>query len=268
MPTARTADLGVTFAGHSTALIELDGARVLTDPILRDRLLHLTRLAPPVDLRRWRDPELILISHSHLDHLDRRTLKLLGGGATVVAPRDVAGLLRRIGFKNVAGVAAGESVEVHGLKVTATPAVHGGRRLPWKATAETIGFTVTGSQSFYFAGDTDLFPEMADLGPGIDLALLPVWGWGEKLGKGHLDPERATEATRRIAPRVAIPVHWGGYLPARLHRRRPELLTEPPREYARLVRQMGLATQVEVLDPGSSFTLAPGDGGRLAEEAS
>lgn len=251
------ADLTLTFAGHSTMLVELDGVRLLTDPLLRERLLHLRRHAPPVDLRRWRDPELILISHSHFDHLDRRTLKLLGGDATVVAPRDSVGLLRRIGFTRVIGVVPGESVEVSGLRVTATPAVHGGGRLPWNATAEALGFSVTGTQSFYYAGDTDLFPEMAELGPDLDLALLPVWGWGEKLGKGHLDPSRATEATRLLRPRIAVPVHWGGYLPARLHRRRPELLTDPPREFARLVAGLGLPTRVEVLDPGDSLTLAP-----------
>ncbi len=248
----------VAFAGHSTVLVELDGARVLIDPLFRSALLHLQRHAPHVDLERWGSPDVVLISHSHMDHLDKRSLKLVDKSARVVVPRDCVRLMRGLGFDDVNGVAAGDTVAAAGLSVHAVPAEHGGSRMPWNAPAETIGFVVSGSQTFYYAGDTDLFDGMAQLAGSLDLALLPVWGWGPKLGEGHLDPDRAAEAAAMLEPRVAVPVHWGGYLPAGMARRRPELLTEPPRRFRRIVEAAGLSsTRVELIEPGSEIALAP-----------
>lgn len=128
--------------------------------------------------------------------------------------------------------------------------------MPWNPPAETIGFVIEGSQSAYFAGDTDLFVGMAELAPKLDLALLPVWGWGSKLGEGHLDPVRAAKAVELLRPRVAVPVHWGGYLPAGMAKRRPELLIEPPRRFRELVGQLALGdTRVELIEPGAEISI-------------
>ena len=245
----------VAFGGHSTVLIDIDGVRVLTDPLFRSYLLHLQRHAPPIELEEYTRADLLLISHSHLDHLDRRSLKLLPKDIKVIVPNDTVNLMRGLGFKDVIGVSAGQEVEAHGLTVHATDAVHRGKRMPWHRHAETLGFLARGSQSFYFAGDTDLFAEMEHFGPDLDLALLPVWGWGPKLGEGHLDPGRAAEAVELIRPKIAVPIHWGGYLPATMAKRRPDLLTNPPREFKRLVEKLGVTTRVELIEPGSSADL-------------
>ena len=79
---------------------------------------------------------------------------------------------------------------------------------------------------------------MSELG-AVDLALLPVWGWGTYANEGHLDPERAARALQLIRPRVAVPIHWGTLFPAGLRRLRPSYLTEPPLEFARLGRPVG-----------------------------
>ena len=73
---------------------------------------------------------------------------------------------------------------------------------------------VAGTASVFFAGDTDLFDEMSGLVPKLDLALLPIWGWGPTIGPGHLDPGRAAEALTLLAPRLAVPIHWGTLRPA------------------------------------------------------
>lgn len=249
----------VAFAGHSTTLVELDGVRVLSDPLFRSALLHLQRQAPLVDLDRYGTPDMLLISHSHLDHLDKRSLKLIDKSAHAIVPSDSAKLMRAQGFTNVTGVSAGDELESNGLIVRAVHADHGGKRMPWNDTAETIGFVVEGTQSFYYAGDTDLFDEMAELAP-LDLALLPVWGWGPKLGEGHLDPARAAQAVELLRPRVAVPVHWGGYLPAGMAKRRPDLLVDPPRKFRTLVEQSPVDTVVELIEPGDEVSIAP-DGG-------
>lgn len=244
--------LEVAFAGHSTVLIDIDGVRVLTDPLFRSYLLHLQRHAPPVDLEQYTKADLLLISHSHLDHLDRRSLKLLPKDIKAVVPSDTVKLMRGLGFTNVKGLSAGQSIEHEGVTIDAVHALHGGKRMPWHRDAETLGFVGRGSRSFYFAGDTDIYDEMSELGPELDLALIPVWGWGPKLGEGHLDPGRAAEAVELIRPQVAVPIHWGGYLPATLAKRRPDLLTQPPRDFKRLVEDLTVETHVELIEPGES----------------
>jgi len=107
---------------------------------------------------------------------------------------------------------------------------------------------IAGTQSIYFAGDTDLFDEMATLGP-IDLALLPVAGWGLRLPPGHLDPQRAAEALLRIQPRVAIPIHWGTYAPWRA----PAFDDTPARTFAELAATKAPGVEVRVLRPGESY---------------
>src|SRR5262249_14365509 len=111
-----------------------------------------------------------------------------------------------------------------------------------------------GGACVYFAGDTDLFPEMSELG-SVDLALLPVWGWGPFVGAGHLDPERAARALEMIRPRLSVPIHWGTLYPAGLNRLLPRFLTEPPLEFARLARRYAPDVRVEILAPGSDLSL-------------
>ena len=84
-------------------------------------------------------------------------------------------------------------------------------------------------RSVYFAGDTDVFAGMAELAP-VDVALLPIWGWGPTMGPGHMDPDRAAEAAALLEARLAIPIHWGTYYPVHLGLRGPPafLQTPPP----------------------------------------
>jgi L-ascorbate metabolism protein UlaG (beta-lactamase superfamily) len=142
------------------------------------------------------------------------------------------------------------------LTVTAVEANHpnGGRLLERRSAA--IGFLVEGERRVYFAGDTDLFEGMGELAPGLDIALLPVWGWGPSIGTGHLDPERAARAAALLSPRVAIPIHWGSLYPLGLARVRPGPLRAPPREFAARVRELAPQVEVRVLSPGEATPLA------------
>jgi L-ascorbate metabolism protein UlaG (beta-lactamase superfamily) len=135
--------------------------------------------------------------------------------------------------------------------VVATEARHDARRWPLGVRAEPLGFAVRGSGgSAYFAGDTDLFDAMGDLAGSIDVALLPVSGWGATLGPGHLDAARAAEAAARIAPRVAVPVHWGTLAPVWPMKRHPDPRA-PPVEFAARVARDAPGVEVRVLEPGA-----------------
>ncbi len=244
----------IVWLGHSTVLIELDGVRLITDPVLRNRIGPLVRVADPPDAGAARDVDAVLLSHLHADHADLPSLRRVSGQAPILAPTGATEWLRSRGFRDVRELAPGDEARVGDVRIAATPAVHEGRRWPRGPVADAIGFAVRGSRSAYFAGDTDLFDAMSELRGSIDVALLPVWGWGPTLGPGHLDPARAAAAAELIRPRVAIPIHWGTFAlswPAR----RPADPRRPAREFEAAVRRASPEVEVRVLSPGQRTEL-------------
>jgi L-ascorbate metabolism protein UlaG (beta-lactamase superfamily) len=250
---------GITYVGHSTTRIEVSGTRLLTDPILRSRIGHIRRIAalPP-------DPvagiDAVLVSHAHHDHLDLPSLKLLPPGLPVLAPRGCAGLLRRRTRLDVIEVAPGARVPVGAVTVTALPARHDGRRVPVGPPRPAIGYLVEGTRRVAFYGDTDLFDEMGELAGTLDAALLPIWGWGPRVGPGHLDPERAARAAALLEPAIAVPIHWGTLAGPRVWwRADPEL---PARRFSAAAATVAPGVRVCVVAPGGRLALgSEPDGG-------
>lgn len=244
----------LTYVGHATILIEIDGLRLLTDPLLTPRVSHLLRTSVVPDLDA---PHLdaVLLSHLHADHLHLRSMRRLGTAQLVVAPRGAAGYLARHGFKQVVEMAVGETLCIQGVDITATPANHPARPLPGRPRTDCLGYVINGSRRIYFTGDTDLFAGMADIGLGLDVALLPVWGWGPTLGVGHLNPYRAARALELLRPSLAIPIHWGTYFPAGLRPFLPRLLRHPPHTFARYAATFAPDVRVAVLNPGEALAL-------------
>lgn len=246
--------LAVEFVGHSTVVIEMAGLTVLTDPLLRSTFGHLRRVTVAPDVARLRQAKAVLISHLHHDHLDLPSMRMLGSDLTVVVPLGAGDLLRRTGFANVHELVAGESVTLGTISVQAVEASHRGKRLPFGPMAPALGYRLsTPGRSVYFAGDTDLFEGMSEL-QELDVALLPVWGWGPNLRGGHLDPRTAAEAVTRMRPKVAIPIHWGTFWPRGMGRFRRDRLTAPPFEFQRFVETSGAGARPVVLQPGERWT--------------
>ncbi len=244
----------IVFVGHATVLIELEGVRLLTDPLLRGGVAHLRRQVPSIAASTVADPDAVLISHLHHDHLDLRSLRRLGADTPLIAPAGAAAWLGRKGFTHAGELSAGEATTVGALTITAVEAHHDARR-PGAPPAEPIGYLVSGRQTVYFAGDTELFAGMADLSPAPDVALLPIAGWGAKLGPGHMDPLDAARAVELIQPRIAIPVHWGTLRPLGLGRRDRARLSEPPRLFAEHVARLAPSVEVRTLMPGRQTRL-------------
>jgi L-ascorbate metabolism protein UlaG (beta-lactamase superfamily) len=244
----------VTWLGHATVLVE-DRATILTDPVLTNRVVHLHRRAgqspetPP--------PDAVVVSHLHADHLHLPSLALLPEDTPVLLPKGAAGLLRRLRVRPVE-VTAGDTVTVGGLAVTAVPAVHSGTRWPWRRLrCDALGYVLEGTGTTYFAGDTVVFPEMADL-PALDLALLPVGGWGPWLRGQHLDPTAAAECLVTLDPRVCVPVHYGTLWPTGMRWLRPSRFHDPGRRFAEHARSTP-GVDVRVLTPGGSTRVDCGD---------
>lgn len=247
-------------------LLDLDGTRLLTDPVLRDRISYLRRQVPDVDPAWYAGVDAVLISHLHADHLDLPSLRLIGRGPPIVVPRGGGRLLERGGFRRVIEVEAGEEVRVGALTVRATHAEHPGARVPFGAKAPALGYVIEGSLKVYFAGDTGVFGGMAGIGRSIlDVALLPVGGWGplaplwERLPvavPGHLDPRRAAEALRLLKPSLAVPIHWGTYAPSGpLGRWMSASLGHPPEAFRRHAITLAPEVEVRVLPPGETLRL-------------
>jgi N-acyl-phosphatidylethanolamine-hydrolysing phospholipase D len=250
----------VTWVGHSTVLVQLDGVTFLTDPTWAERSgpfsgrIGVRRYTPPGiafdDLPRI---DFVLISHDHYDHLDEPTVRRLARtfNPLFVVPMGIKAWLADRGITNAVELDWGQSVTVGGLTVVCTPAQHGsgrtaldqGRRL-WAAWA------VLGSKRLYFAGDTGYFRHFKEAGEALgpfDLAILPIGSYTprEIARPVHISPEEAIQAALDLRATHFLGVHWGTFALAR------EPYDEPPRRLAAEIEQRHL-------DPAQAWILEPG----------
>ena len=246
-----TSEQHITYVGHATVLIEMDGIRLLTDPILRNRVSGIRRQSRPVHPAWHRDLDAVLISHLHLDHLDLPSLRMLDRDVHLIAPAGSADVLLGEGFSNIEEVRIADSTHVGPVKITTTYAHHKGTRYPFGPAADCVGYLINGSSSVYFAGDTDVFPEMADLDSDLDVALLPVWGWGPTLGSDHMSPRRAAESLPLLRPKVAVPIHWGTFAPIGLGWIQPRFLVDPPHQFKGHADEIAPEVDVRIVSPGN-----------------
>ena len=158
--------------------------------------------------------------------------------------------LNKKGIKNIEELGGSDTISIGGIDIGATFAEHPGFRFPFGPATPAIGYIIEGSMRIYFAGDTDLFPEMEGLGSPLDVALLPVGGWGFRLGPGHLNPQTATKALGLLRPRLAVPIHWGTFWPAGLLKIRQSRFSQPGREFAELSSVHAPGTAVYLTEPG------------------
>jgi L-ascorbate metabolism protein UlaG (beta-lactamase superfamily) len=251
----------INYIGHATVLVDIGQIRVLTDPILRNRLFFLQRHGknPAPDLLAERPPDLVLLSHLHYDHTDLPSLRQLPPTTPVVAPRGSGKYLARWAGVEVHEVAAGERLRVADVEVTALPAEHSqAYPLPRPATA-CLGYVLRNRLSIYFAGDTGLFEGMYDVGQdfALDMVLLPVWGYSHRVGTGHLTPLTAAQALTRLQPRVAVPIHWGAlrFMGPHAVWKWVSYLSTPPYAFAAHAARLAPRTEVRVLQPGEWTTL-------------
>lgn len=245
--------LQITYVGHASALIELDGVRLLTDPLHRRRIAHIRRVVDAPASEHLDRLDAVLLSHAHHDHLDVPSLKALPGHPPVFCPRPAAGAVRAAGFE-ARVVTAGDGAEVGGVGIETTEANHDGRRWPLPGRdRDAVGFVVRGAggETVYFAGDTGTEADFGAIGP-VDVALLPVWGWGPKLGPGHMGPEEAAEAAAAVGAEVAIPIHWGTY---ERYLMKVGDRSDPAHRFEAKVAELAPEVKVEILEPGESLSI-------------
>ncbi|HEX6249385.1 MAG TPA: MBL fold metallo-hydrolase [Nocardioidaceae bacterium] len=246
----------LTWLGHSTVVLDLDGARILTDPLLRPHVGLLRRLAPQPVPSSWSNPDVVLLSHLHHDHAEVSSLRLLGDVPLMSDPANVAWLRRRK-LGPALPLGDGWTPVARGVEVRQVPAVHGHRPMPHRPNAANGHLVRSRSGRVWIAGDTELFPGMEALpdlaGGPIDIALVPVWGWGPRLSGGHLSPEDAARAVAMTGARFAVPVHWGTLHPPVVDHFRRNWLEKPGERFAAAVAEQAPGATAVVLDPGQSW---------------
>jgi L-ascorbate metabolism protein UlaG (beta-lactamase superfamily) len=252
----------VTWWGHSTVWLADSGVTLLTDPVLTDRVAHLRRMAGPTPALPG-PPDAVLLSHLHADHFHLASLRLLPGAPALIVPPGAKAFVAKTlgsGFASrCVELAPGEETTVGAVRVRAVHAAHDGGRGPWsRERALAIGFVVEGTARTWYAGDTGLFDEMAEIGP-LDLALIPVGGWGPTLGSHHhLDAADAAEALRRVKSAWAVPVHYGTLWPIGMARLRTQMFSPPGLRFAELAARAAPDARVRVLAHGETLTVGRG----------
>ena len=221
--------LRATWLGHSTVLVEIDGARILFDPVWARRASPSSLVGP----KRFHDPPLaladlppldaILASHDHYDHLDRGVVRDLARSAAqsrarVIVPLGVGAHLERWGVSpdRITELDWAESTTVGPLKVTATPARHfSGRGFNDRNHTLWASWSVAGpSHRIFHSGDTGPFAGFADIGTAhgpFDLTLIKIGAYGDTWPDIHLTPEQAADAHAKLRGKTLLPIHWGTF---------------------------------------------------------
>ena len=253
--------LRATWIGHSSVLIEIDGARILLDPVWARRASPSTLIGPkrfhppPIPIDELPALDAIMTSHDHYDHLDRDVVRALAKDPTqsrarFVVPLGVGAHLERWGVapERITELDWGESTTVGPLTLTATPARHfSGRGLSDRNHTLWASWSVKGPVNRVFhSGDTGPFAGFAEIGTQhgpFDLTLMKVGAYDEQWPDIHLNPEQAVEAHTRLRGKAFLPIHWGTFNMA-FHR-----WDEP----ADRVVAAGVGTTVIVPRPGESI---------------
>ena len=215
--------LRVTWLGHSTLIIEIDGVRLLTDPVWGPRSSPLSFIGP----ERWYAPRItldalpsfdaVVISHDHYDHLDHSTIVAMKDWQTTfIVPLGVGAHLEYWGVpvERIVEMDWWEEVDVAGIKVACTPARHAsGRHLFDRDRTLWASYAFVGATNrVYFSGDTGMFPEFSEIGAKygpFDVTMIEVGAYHRTWPDWHMGPEQALQAHALLRGEVFIPIHWG-----------------------------------------------------------
>ncbi len=243
-------EIGITFIGHATVLVELDGVRILTDPVLSNRLFLLKRLVSPgFPEGGLPDLDLVLVSHGHHDHLDLPSHRRLARKeTTAVVARNLGDLVEPCGYGRVVELSWGEEFRLKSVRVRALEVNHWGRRNLLPDRRGYTGFLIEGeSGTVFFPGDTAYTPLFREYGErySIDVALLPIGAYNPpSFRRVHMNPEDAWQAFLDLRARHLVPIHWGTFVLSY------EAIDEPPRWIADLARKAGLEDRLALLAHG------------------
>jgi|GEM_PF-1005571 len=243
----------ITWIGHATFLLQMDGVNIITDPMYSDYILLFVKrhYEPGVKFENLPLIDVIAISHEHYDHMDDKTLLRFAKTIPALVSEGNGCRLERLGFRHIHEMKWWESIRIGNIKITAVPAKHGGSRCS--------GFIFEGSDTVFFAGDTALFEGFEEIGRRfeVDIALLPIgeyrsavnfFGMNEKLRKSvHMGPPDIPKATEMLGCKIAVPMHHGtfdimGWMSVGIH--------GPVEHLQQIIKEKSLEKRVRIMELG------------------
>ena len=252
-------ELGVTFIGHSSFLVQGAGKNLLFDPVFSTWLILLRRQRRPgVRVRDLPSIDIVLLSHAHMDHLDRSSLRRVvratrrrsGRAPIAVVPNDVADLVRGLGFSQVIELRWWENYTTGSVTITHTPAKHWGTRWITDGHRGYGGYFIEGgAQRLYYSGDTAYFSGFREIGSGLrpDIALLPIGAYAPDSYRAvHTSPEDALRAFQDLGAERIIPMHYGTFWLSE------EPMEEPLPRLLTSAQMLGLADRIVVIREGET----------------
>jgi L-ascorbate metabolism protein UlaG (beta-lactamase superfamily) len=246
-------------------LPDLAGVRLLTDPLLRRHAGPLRRVGDPPDPSAWAGTDAVLVSHLHADHASLGSLRMLPGVPMLSGRGNGAWLRARVGA-TVPRVTADDWTRVVDrartgvVEVRLVRADHHSRPMPHRPNGAHGHLLRGDGRTVWFAGDTSVYDDMVrlpDLAEApIDVALLPIAGWGPRLSAGHMGPSEAVDAVRLVRPRAVLPIHHGTLHPPGFSVRSLELMHRPLRDFEREMASRCPEVAVLRADLGGSVEVA------------
>jgi L-ascorbate metabolism protein UlaG (beta-lactamase superfamily) len=256
--------LGVMFLGHSSFLLQMEGANVLIDPVFATRLIVLRRQRRPgIKVEDLPPIDIVLLTHAHMDHLNRPTLRRIvrasrnwtGRAPIAIVPAGVEDLVSDLGFREVRSLKWWDATQAAGLDITFTPAKHWGARMFADTHRHFGGYVIADAAGHrvYHSGDTAYFDGFKEIGQRLhpQVALLPIGAYFPDTYRSvHTSPEEGLQAFVDVGAEMMIPMHFGTF---RLGR---EPMEEPPVRLMEDAKRRGIEDRVRILAEGETFVAA------------
>jgi L-ascorbate metabolism protein UlaG (beta-lactamase superfamily) len=239
----------ITWIGHASFLIQTPEHSVLIDPNWAKWLKVIKRIKHPgIELRDLPAIDLVLVTHAHFDHLDRRTLRAIASDQPIAVPEHVGNLVHDLGFNRIHELRHWQSFEHGTLKITLTPARHWGARILHDSHRGFGGFLLEyAGRTIFHCGDTAYFDGFTEIGAraNIEIALLPIGAYEAPTKRDvHMNPEQALQAFRELRAKTMIPMHFGTF------RLSYEPLHEPPLRLMEKALELQLLDKIRLLNEG------------------
>ncbi|MFQ3671836.1 MAG: MBL fold metallo-hydrolase [Verrucomicrobiia bacterium] len=244
----------LTWIGHASFLVRTEKANILIDPNWANWLWVIRRQKHAgLELHHLPTIDLVLITHAHFDHLNRRSLRKVASRQPIVVPRGVGDLVHDLGFERVREMDWWESFSFRGLDITFTPAKHWGARKLLDAHRGYGGYVIRqGNRKVYHGGDSAYFDGFRTIGDRLapDISILPIGAYETPSFRDHhISPEQAMRAFRELKSNLLVPMHYGTY---RLSYEQPH---EPPQRLMKAAAATGDLPRIRFLVEGMPTVL-------------
>ena len=253
-PVIQSGEICITWIGHASFLLQTREMNILIDPIWSKWLKVIKRLKKPgFEIHHLPEIDVVLVTHAHFDHLDRRTLRKVAADQPIVVPIGVGNLVQDLGFHIVHELDCWQSIKLGSIEVSLTPCYHWGARFLADLHRGFGGFAIGAEgRTIFHCGDSAFFPGFREIGERykIDIALLPIGAYDPPTGREvHMNPEEAVRAFIELRAKKLVPMHYGTF------RLGYEPMEEPPQRLLASARAYGIEDRVLVMTEGKPVVL-------------